>query len=231
MKGIIPTKRIDHYFFPIVGSYYLVTALLGFGYSTANRLSAEGVLPFRVIVHGLLGGIWYAMFFLQVILIAAGRKNAHMKLGSYSVPIMILVFISSIYTVLLRDPISFEKVPFSIQGFEIGLFTIGLIYVLLGYIYRYRAHHHKRYYLMSIVILSGAGINRFYKFIGVEMFNEFLIIFFLPLLLIVVYDLLIYRRLFKASWIGILLFVFNMLVLSRLLQLLADYLRPILKAL
>ena len=224
----IPTKKADHYFFFIFAIYYLTTSFLGFGYSSSRIIANGGEIPFRAIIHGVLAGCWYFLFFTQVLLIILNKKKSHIKIGKILIPLIIAVFISGIYVVLLRDPIPFEKVPFEVMGNEIGLFFIGIIYAVLGYIYRNNPHYHKRYLLYNIIILSGAGIVRFYSFLNIGI-NHLLVIYAIPLLMIFIYDLIIYRKLFKATWIGFLIFLFNLFLLSNIFGMVADYLRPIMR--
>lgn len=230
MNKTIPTKKADHYFFSIMAIYYLVTAFVGFGYSSTQIVSNGGEIPVRAIIHGALGAIWYTLFFLQVVLILFKKRELHMKLGNISVPIIILIFITGIYVVLLRAPLAFEPAPFAFMGSELALMLMGVIYVVLGYKYRYSPHYHKRYYLMSIIILSGAGILRFFGFLNVEMFNSLVIIYFIPFLLLFLYDLIAYRRVFKATWIGFLIYMLFQFVLAGVFSMLADYLRPLMNS-
>jgi len=225
----IPTKKADHYFFFICASYYLITSVIGFGSSSSRIIANGGEIPIRAIIHGSLAACWYFLFFSQVLLIIQKKRKAHIVIGKILIPLILAVFISGIYVVLLRDPIPFEKVPFEAMGMEIGLFFIGIVYAILGYIYRNNAHYHKRYLLYTIIILSGAGIVRFYSFLNISI-NHLLVIYAIPILLIFVYDFIIYRKLFKATWIGFLLFLIHLLFLSRLFGMLADYLRPIMRA-
>lgn len=230
MNKAIPTKKADHYFFAAMAIYYLTTALLGFGYSSKNIISNGGEIPLRAIIHGALGGIWYSLFFLQVLLIVLKKRKLHMKLGNISVPIIILIFITGIYVVLLREPLPFEPTPFAFMGSELALMLMGVIYTVLGYINRYKPHYHKRYYLMSIIILSGAGILRFYNFLEIQMFNSLVVIYFIPFLLIFLFDLIIYRKLFKATWIGFLIYILFQFVLAGVFNNIADFLRLLLKS-
>ncbi|NIK92851.1 hypothetical protein GZ212_11865 [Mangrovimonas sp. CR14] len=230
MNKAIPTKKADHYFFAAMAIYYLTTASLGFGYSSKNIISNGGEIPLRAIIHGALGGIWYTLFFLQVLLIVLKKRKLHMKLGNISVPIIILIFITGIYVVLLREPLPFEPTPFAFMGSELALMLMGVIYTVLGYINRYKPHYHKRYYLMSIIILSGAGILRFYNFLEIQMFNSLVVIYFIPFLLIFLFDLIIYRKLFKATWIGFLIYILFQFVLAGVFNNIADFLRLLLKS-
>ncbi|MBG42976.1 MAG: hypothetical protein CL530_03310 [Aequorivita sp.] len=224
----VPTKKADHYFFFIFASYYLIASVLGFGYSSSRIISNGGEIPVRAIIHGALAGCWYFLFFAQVLLIILNKKNLHIKIGKVLIPLIIAVFISGIYVVLLRGPIPFEKVPFEAMGNEIGLFFIGVVYAVLGYIYRNNPHYHKRYLLYTIIILSGAGIVRFYSFLDITI-NHLVVIYAIPLLLIFVYDVIIYRKLFKATWIAFLIFLFHLFLLSQFFGMIADYLRPIMR--
>lgn len=226
----MPTKKADHYFFSAMAIYYLVTALLGFGYSSTRIISNGGEIPLRAIIHGTLGGIWYSLFFLQVVLILLKKKKLHMKIGKVSVPLIMLIFITGIYVVLLRQPLSFEPTPFAFMGNELALMLMGVIYVVLGYVYRYKPHDHKRYYLMSIIILSGAGILRFFSLLEINMFNTLVIIYFIPFLLIFLFDLIVYRKLVKASWMGFLIYILFQFVLAGFFTMLADTLRPLIKS-
>ena len=137
-----------------------------------------------------------------------------MILGQLSTPLIIAVFLKGIYAIFrLNTPV--EDVPFDLMKSEVGLFTLGLVYATLGYLYRYRKHDHKRYYLMSMIMLSPAGIARLMDAINFKpshVIVYLLILFVIPLLIILAYDLIAYKKVFRGTLIGIGIYIINLAI-------------------
>ena len=222
-------KKSDRYFFLAFALYFLITQAIGFSHSSLERVAKEGGLPPIAIIHGTIGALWYILFAIQVALIAKKNFGLHKALGQLSIPLIIAVFLTGIYAIFrLKTPV--EDVPFDLMKSEVGLFTLGLIYATLGFKYRLRPHDHKRYYLMSMIMLSPAGIARLMDAIGFQpsaVIVYLLILFVIPLLLILAYDLVVYKKVFRGTLIGIGIYIVNLTVGNFWGGFVVEYIRPV----
>jgi len=226
---MIPTKKTDRYFFLAFALYFLITQAIGFSHSSVERVAKEGGLPTIAIIHGTVGALWYMLFAVQAALITKKNIRLHQRLGQVSVPLVVAVFLTGIYAIF-RVNTPTEDIPFDLMKSEVGLFTLGLIYATLGYRFRRRPHDHKRYYLMSMIMLSPAGIARLMDAIGFQPSHVvvyILILFVVPLLTILAYDFFAYKKIFRGTLIGIGIYVLNLVVGSFWGGLVVDYIRPI----
>ncbi len=226
---VIPAKKSDRYFFLFYAFYFLLTQFVGFSHTASERIANEGGLPAIAVIHGIFGGLWYALFAMQGILVASKKVKIHMTLGKAGIPIIIGVFLTGIYAVFrLNTPE--EDVPFELMRSEIVLFIMGLFFAGLGFRYRKKAHAHKRYFLMSMIMLSPAGIVRFWDLLGItpgEVIYFLLFLFVIPILSIIIYDLLAYRRVFKASLISLFAYMLSLWPGSILGQWIVENIRPL----
>ena len=222
------TKNSDRYFFLAFALYFLITQAIGFSHSSVERVAKEGGLPPIAIIHGTIGALWYILFTVQTILINRKNIRLHKTLGLVSIPLVVAVFLTGIYAIFrVNTPV--EDVPFDLMKSEVGLFTLGLIYATLGFKYRRRPHDHKRYYLMSMIMLSPAGIARLMDAIGFQpsaVIVYLLILFVIPLLLILAYDLIGYKKVFRGTLIGIGIYIVNLAVGTYWGGFVVEYIRP-----
>lgn len=227
------TRKSDRIFFLAFAFYYVVIASVGFGNSTTQIIRRDGGLRTIAIVHGAFGASWFLLFLTQTVLINVRKRRLHMILGKAALPIMAGVFVTGIVA-LLRLHVPVEDIPHDLMISEVSLFTLGLIYAVLGITYRRNAASHKRYMLMSMILLSPAPVGRFLAFLGYpasgpsSMFAYVVIIFFIPLLAILAYDLIAYRKVFTGTAAGLALYALSLLLGPFLGRFVVDGLRPLL---
>lgn len=121
-------------------------------------------LPASVLLHGLLFTLWMLVFVVQTQLVAAGRRDIHMKLGAASmflavsmVPVMYLI---SVWQVARKNvppfttPLDWTSLPlFAIPAFA--------LLVWLGWKRRRDAQWHKRLMLgAAMVVVLGPSFGR-----------------------------------------------------------------------
>ena len=202
----VPTSKSDRYFFTGFALYYLATMIVGFSYSTSEILRQDGGLRTLAIVHAAFGTVWLLLFVAQTLLIDLRKHKLHMRLGLAGLPIMIGVFLTSVPAVL-RPHLPAEDFPRQLAVSEVGLFSLGVVFTVLGLVYRRSAPAHKRFMLMSMIMLSPAGVARFMMFLGHDqeaVVGFVLVIFAIPLVAMVAFDLFVYRKVFlstAASWV------------------------------
>jgi hypothetical protein len=144
-------------------------------------------LPPAVILHGSLFSLWMLAFIVQTQLVAAGRRDIHMKLGKASmvlavalVPVMYLVAVWQVARANqppFTDPLTWTIVPLSV-------IVPYAVMIWNGWKHRKNAQWHKRSMLAAaILVVAGPSIGRLP--IAPPTITGFTIIFLLGLLLFV----------------------------------------------
>ena len=224
------SKTSDRYIFLAFAFYYLFTMVPAFSFSTAQVISRDGGLRTIAIIHAVFGTVWLLLFVTQTLLIKVERRRLHMRLGKAGLPIMFGVFVTGILAVF-RLHLPVEDLPHQLVASEVGLFTLGLVYATLGVVYRKSAPSHKRFMLMSMILLSPAGMGRLLMLLGFDSSESILpfviIIFGIPFLSIAAYDIIAYRKVFPATAIGIAMWVVTM-ALQPVWGFVANVVRPLL---
>ena len=120
-------------------------------------------LPWSVMLHGLLFTTWMLVFVAQTQLVAAGRRDVHMKLGGASmvlalaiIPMMYLVGVWQVARATqppFTDPLNWTIVP--LAGIPVYAFL-----VWTGWHNRRRAAVHKRAMLSAALSLMHPAIGR-----------------------------------------------------------------------
>jgi hypothetical protein len=121
-------------------------------------------LPPAVMLHGVLLTAWVLVFFTQVQLIGASRRDVHMKLGiggfllgAALIPVMYLTAVWQVARVNqppFTDPLNWTIVP--LAGVPIYAY---LLY--LGWTKRREAAWHKRIMLGIMLVMMDPAIGRF----------------------------------------------------------------------
>ena len=146
-------------------------------------------LPTSVLLHGILFTMWMLVFVAQTQLVAAGRRDIHMKLGAASmvlaismIPVMYLVGVWQVArnnVPPFTTPLDWTSLPlFAIPAFA--------ILVLLGWHRRKQAQWHKRLMLgAAMVVVLGPSFGRLPLIppskIGFAIQMAMTLLFFLPL--------------------------------------------------
>jgi hypothetical protein len=165
VRGQIADERR---FYGRMAIFMAVIVFIGFAPSFYMR----GLIPFPrpnptmtplLWAHGLVFSSWIALFYAQARLVAGDRRDIHMKLGIAGLGLALLM-IAMMVTVSLGqiaranqppfiDPISWTAVPLvSIPAFA--------LFVLLGWRHRRSAQVHKRFMLLSGLMMLAPAIGR-----------------------------------------------------------------------
>jgi hypothetical protein len=171
-------------------------------------------LPLSVLVHGGLFSLWMLAFVVQTQLVAAGRRDIHMKLGKASM-VLALALIPLMYLVAVwqveranqapfTDPLTWTIVP-------LAVIVPYAVMIWNGWTHRKNAQWHKRSMLAAaILVVAGPSIGRLP--IAPPTIIGFTIIFLLGLLLFLplyLWDRRIGGRAHPATKLG-----FSMLLVS-----------------
>jgi hypothetical protein len=156
------SPRVDHPFYTVAA--VTVAAIVFAGFARTYYLKGyfgNPHLPLLLHIHGAVMTLWYALFIVQVRLVAAHRVALHRRLG------MAGVFLAGAVAILgatvsiglaRRDLLAHPKsaAPPFLLGLQ--LFAIVLVFVILisaAVHYRRRSEYHKR--LMTLAMLSTLG--------------------------------------------------------------------------
>ena len=216
----------DNYFFA-VNILLLLIVLIGFSPTFYLRpLSDQEPLPFYLIVHGISCTAWFVVIVIQSYLVKKGKTIQHKVYGKYF-SLIALVLVISGYAVLIYSTGKYHmEFPILTSGIEIegerkftALIIVGdfiqlivyLVFVYLGYRYRSNGKLHKRAMLIASILICQQALVRLGKF-EVIMIGEnpgasggiyAVIVPFLILLSLLVYDTIKFRKPQRISIIGI----------------------------
>lgn len=163
-------QSAERKFYTRMAILLVVVAFLGF----APSFYLRGIVPSYprpnpsltpfVILHGMMFTAWMAVFIAQTQLIAAGRRDIHMKLGAASIFLALalipVMYLASVWQVAranqppFTDPLTWTIVPLSaIPAFSILIWQ--------AWQRRMQAQWHKRLMLSAaIVLVAGPAIGR-----------------------------------------------------------------------
>lgn len=166
----IHRQRSERRFYSSMAILLMVVAFIGFAPSFYLR---DIVPPYprpnpsltpSIIVHGSLFTLWLAAFIAQTQLVAAGRRDLHIKLGTVTlllaVAIIPMMYLAAVWQVArgnqppFTDPLNWTAVPLGvIPPFAYLLFE--------GWRRRREAQWHKRLMLSAaIVVVAGPAFGR-----------------------------------------------------------------------
>jgi hypothetical protein len=163
-------------------------------------------LPLSVILHGLLFTLWMVVFVAQTQLVAAGRRDIHMKLGSLSmflaiamIPVMYLIAVWQVAranTPPFTTPLDWTILPL------MAIPAFGLL-VWQGWKRRRQAQWHKRLMLgAALTVVLGPALGRLPlappTVAGFSMQMLLTLVFFVPLFL---WDRRSRGRTHPATWL------------------------------
>jgi len=166
---IAGVRSPERRFFSMMALAMIVFTLIGFAPSFYLRGLVHYPRPNPtlnplIILHGVLFSVWLLVFWTQTRLIAAGRRDLHMKLGIGGmllalamIPLMYLTAVGGVARASappFTTPLAWTAVPLAtLAGY------IPLIY--LGWRLRKDARAHKRLMLCAALLLMGPAVGRF----------------------------------------------------------------------
>ena len=160
--------KLDRYFYSMSAVVFLLLTFWGFHafYLHGKPAFGDSIQPRMFVldsIHGTAMSSWVVLFLIQSLLIGAGNRRLHMKLGWAALAIAPVLAISSILTAFRSvqsspDDPSFFAFPYHrfmlVMFTEIALYTA---FVTAGLITRKRPAIHRSMMLFaSLSILSGS---------------------------------------------------------------------------
>ncbi|TRX56343.1 hypothetical protein [Thalassomonas sp. M1454] len=163
--------------------------------------------PIWVHLHGFVFIAWLLLFVVQNYLILQGKLVFHRKMGRAGCFLLVLMFISGIYTTITA--VSLGRVPplFDNAYFlALGLIDITSFFciVLFSVYQRADTHAHRRWMLVATIILMEPALGRVLPFdlLGVyfswaQRFCQLLVI-----AIAVIHDIRVYNKAHSVWWWG-----------------------------
>lgn len=156
----------ERLFFTALAATMFMAVVIGFGrtyYLRAFIPPPEFIKPATPLVHlhGLLFSAWIVLFMVQTSLVAAGRRDLHMKLGLTGLPVVLSMIVVGTWAALRQvdrlaiplNPLSWLAVPMlAVVGF-------GVLF-LLALALRYKPAAHKRLMVLGMAAMIGAAFAR-----------------------------------------------------------------------
>ena len=163
-----------------------------------------------VHLHGIVMTLWFALFVVQVRLIAAHRTDLHRRVGVVGAVLALLVLVVGITTAIVaaKHGVTPGPPPLVFLSIPLGDMLVFAILVGLGLLFRRRRDIHRRLMLLASVGILAAAIARIpIEFIATGGPLVFFGLTDLCVLICVVFDTVKNRRLHPAFGWGILFIV------------------------
>lgn len=164
MKVINP--KAERQFYTGIAIAILVIVFLGFSQSFYLRPlfpdNPAASYP-MVYVHGAIFSLWVILFMVQVLLIKKNHTNWHRKVGLFAGLLAIIMVVQGLdmaFSTVRTGRVDARfggPLPLILPVIDIALFSS---FVLLGFIYRLKPQHHKRWMLLATLNLIGPAISR-----------------------------------------------------------------------
>jgi hypothetical protein len=209
-------------FFPVVSSLLLTGVFVGFAKTFFLRSQFDvPLIPAYLYVHGVVLTTWFVLVVAQTFLVAAHRTDLHRRLGVAAVVVGILIIPISAFVVVHAAQRTHGAITAHLRLEIVGdllslLWFAG--FVAAGVYFRRRPDVHKRLMIASCFTIYGPVFARFNSVYGLPVPTPVVV----PLALVTLgaFDLLVARRLHRATvWIavlfvGVLLPLLGLLIVS-----------------
>lgn len=119
-------------------------------------------LPLLLHMHGFVMTAWFALFVVQVRLVAAGRTDLHRRLGVIGAVLAILVVVVGTVTAITgaRNGATPGPPPLVFLAIPLGDMVVFTTLVAAAILYRRRSDFHKRLMLLAALSILTAAIAR-----------------------------------------------------------------------
>jgi hypothetical protein len=166
-NATVPRTGRDHRFFILAGLAAFAVVFIGFARTYyLKSLFGTPSLPWLLHLHGFLMTSWFALFFVQVRLVAAHRVDLHRRVGVAGAALAALMVIVAA-TVARRGaqreihrPSNGGPPPLQGMGFVLFVLLVFAILVGAALLLRRRRDYHKRLMLLSCLSMVGPGLSR-----------------------------------------------------------------------
>jgi hypothetical protein len=196
-------SRNDRWFYSGMATLLAAVIFAGFVPSFFVRGADLPPLSVAALVHGVAGTAWLALLVIQTWLVGADRRDVHRRLGVLG-GVFAAAFVLSAAAVIAnveRSHAYDSAGTLAAHAYANGAPTLAFgALVALGLWQRGAPARHKRFMLLAAVALLPPGTGRLFGHFGLAFLN--LPVYYGVMLVNVVYDAAVYRRVHPVSWLG-----------------------------
>lgn len=199
-------KDPEKQFFLLTAFWFTLVVLGGFSDSFYFKESLSPTRSF-IKVHGVVYSIWTLFYFIQCLMVASKNVQWHMFIGNLTLLLLILLFLTGYYTILK----SAELRANDVKGGTLIEIAIGVSLAFLAIAKRKNDYQHKRLMLAAMTALTSAAVQRLARTYWNFDDNFWLIagLYFAPLVALVIFDQLYFKKIRYFSLILLALLIFN----------------------
>ena len=201
-------RRLLRWFFPVVSSLLLAGVVVGFAktFFLRSQFNVPPIPPY-LYVHGLVLTTWFVLVLAQTCLVAAHRTDLHRRLGIVAVVDAVLIIPISAFVVVRAAQRTHGAIT-PLLRLEVVGDLLSLVwfagFVAAGVYFRRRPAVHKRLMIAACFTIYGPVFVRFNSVYGLPVPPP--VVVPLALVALATYDLVVARRLHRATvWIAFLL--------------------------
>lgn len=159
------SKRIDHRFYFWAAVVATLVVFAGFARTFYLKgLFDTPTLSQLLMAHGVIMTLWFALFIVQIRLVAANRTDLHRRLGAVGAALVVLILAVGVATAIDagRRGASPEPSVSPLVFMAVPLVQVVVFAVLVGIAiwYRRRSDIHKRLMLLATVSIVSPAIAR-----------------------------------------------------------------------
>ena len=159
------SKGVGRRFYSWVAVAAALTIFAGFAQTFYLKgLFATPALSGLLWVHGVVMTLWFALFIVQVRLVASGRTDVHRRLGVFGAILLLLILPTGVATAIAAARRGFSPAPevTPLMFMAIPLTDLVVFALLVGVALwnRRRSDTHKRLMLLATVSVLTPGIAR-----------------------------------------------------------------------
>ena len=202
-----------------VGLAILISTIVAAGFSRSfyGTLVGGATHPWVIHVHAAVYVGWLALLIAQAVLAARGRIAAHRKVGRFGIGYGVLVLVLGLIVSIAMPVINVHAGLWdAARAEEFLAIPLGDMFLFGGFFgaavaYRGKPEIHKRFILLASVAVMFAAVSRATYNAGLLIGDPTafagtatkLALWFAPVLVAIVHDLVTRRRVHAVYWIGI----------------------------
>jgi hypothetical protein len=160
----VAVSRDSSRLYILIGAAVLLVALIGFSptYYLRSWFDAPS-LTVRLHMHGLVLTLWLVLFIVQSLLIPAGRRSLHRRLGFAGVGLAGAVIVATFMTALESARLDGSRGGITAADrlySTVVILALFALFVAVGTWFRRRPDIHKRSMLLATIAIVGPAASR-----------------------------------------------------------------------
>lgn len=193
------------YYFQIISIILLLLSLIAFSDNLITDLGQESNSDPKFIVHGLFMFAWFIFLVVQANFIRKGNYMTHMRWGIVGMITALGVFLSTLYIFIVVYK-GWDAMPYYAKANRFFMLSFAVL-IALAFRFRRNPDSHKRYILMSTLLILEPILSRVTGNLHIDNWILFIVVTWNALFIsLFIYDWLILKKIHKITWVGFLWF-------------------------